>query len=258
MEQRRLRLGDILDDYCPRERRITNHAVVAMIDDQIRQTRCTTCEAEHAYKAAQMVPKRMKKAELTPSRAGSETDGRAPVEGTRATPEAVSAPAPIREASDADAGGHSPAMLPSADEAGMGEVSADAPEPLSNVENGSVRRSLIRATLQRPNGQPPVRPARNLTVRSTSTAGHSNGLRNGDSRGGPHGNRQGDGGSGSPGRAGGARHVGARPAWLGRETSGRPVQLSHHPSRRSPDGSRLHTRQAGKVWPARHGKKRSK
>ena len=34
MEQRRLRLGDILDDYCPRERRITNHAVVAMIDDE--------------------------------------------------------------------------------------------------------------------------------------------------------------------------------------------------------------------------------
>ena len=32
MQQRRLRLGDILDDYCPRERRITNHAVVAMID----------------------------------------------------------------------------------------------------------------------------------------------------------------------------------------------------------------------------------
>ena len=29
MEQRRLRLGDILDDYCPRERRVTNHAIVA-------------------------------------------------------------------------------------------------------------------------------------------------------------------------------------------------------------------------------------
>src|SRR5258706_513264 len=45
MQQRRLRLGDILDDYCPRERRITNHAVVAMIEDQVKQTRCTTCEA---------------------------------------------------------------------------------------------------------------------------------------------------------------------------------------------------------------------
>ena len=50
MEQRRLRLGDILDDYCPRERRVTNHVVVAMIEDEIKQTRCSTCDAEHPYK----------------------------------------------------------------------------------------------------------------------------------------------------------------------------------------------------------------
>ena len=50
MEQRRLRLGDILDDYCPRERRVTNHAVVAMIEENVKQTRCTTCDAEHVYK----------------------------------------------------------------------------------------------------------------------------------------------------------------------------------------------------------------
>ena len=31
MQQRQLRLGDVLDDYCPRERRVTNHVVVAMI-----------------------------------------------------------------------------------------------------------------------------------------------------------------------------------------------------------------------------------
>ena len=60
MEQRRLRLGDILDDYCPRERRVTNHAVVAMIEEDVKQTRCTTCDAEHAYKGAR-VPKRRKK-----------------------------------------------------------------------------------------------------------------------------------------------------------------------------------------------------
>ena len=35
MQQRRLRLGDILDDYCPRERRITNHVVVAMIEEAL-------------------------------------------------------------------------------------------------------------------------------------------------------------------------------------------------------------------------------
>jgi hypothetical protein len=60
MEQRRLRLGDILDDYCPRERRVTNHAVVAMVDEDVKQTRCTTCDAEHAYKGAK-VPRRRKK-----------------------------------------------------------------------------------------------------------------------------------------------------------------------------------------------------
>ena len=60
MEQRRLRLGDILDDYCPRERRLTNHAVVAMIEETVKQTRCTTCDAEHVYKGGK-VPRRRKK-----------------------------------------------------------------------------------------------------------------------------------------------------------------------------------------------------
>src|SRR5687767_11964626 len=60
MEQRRLRLGDILDDYCPRERRVTNHAVVAMIGEDVKQTRCTTCDAEHAFKGGRE-PRRRKK-----------------------------------------------------------------------------------------------------------------------------------------------------------------------------------------------------
>src|SRR5262245_17861014 len=63
MEQRRLRLGDILDDYCPRERRVTNHAVVAMVDEDVKQTRCTTCDAEHVYKGGK-APRR-KKVETT-------------------------------------------------------------------------------------------------------------------------------------------------------------------------------------------------
>src|SRR5437868_4795840 len=63
MEQRRLRLGDILDDYCPRERRVTNHAVVAMVEEDVKQTRCTTCDAEHVYKGGR--PPRRKKSETT-------------------------------------------------------------------------------------------------------------------------------------------------------------------------------------------------
>jgi hypothetical protein len=62
MQQRQPRLGDILDDYCPRERRLTNHAVVAMIGDEVKQTRCTTCESEHEYKHAR-VPRQRRKPE---------------------------------------------------------------------------------------------------------------------------------------------------------------------------------------------------
>src|ERR671912_448886 len=61
MQQRRFRPGDVLDDYCPRERRITDHAVVAMIEDHIKQTRCVVCDAEHEYKDGKVPPQRRKK-----------------------------------------------------------------------------------------------------------------------------------------------------------------------------------------------------
>src|SRR4030095_4690433 len=62
MQQRQLRLGDILDDHCRRERRVTNHAVVAMVGPDVKQTRCTTCDAEHDYKHAK-VPRQRRKSE---------------------------------------------------------------------------------------------------------------------------------------------------------------------------------------------------
>src|SRR5260221_1596971 len=59
MEKRSLRLVDILDDYCARERRVTNHAVVAMVEQDVKQTRCTTCDTEHVYKGGK-APRRKK------------------------------------------------------------------------------------------------------------------------------------------------------------------------------------------------------
>src|SRR5829696_2379615 len=61
MQQRRYRPGDVLDDYCPRERRITDHAIVAMIDDHIKQTRCVVCDAEHEYKDGKVPVQRRRK-----------------------------------------------------------------------------------------------------------------------------------------------------------------------------------------------------
>src|SRR5437762_10757039 len=89
MQQRQLRLGDILDDYCPRERRLTNHAVVAMIGDEVKQTRCTTCDAEHEFKHAK-VPRQRRKNESSAALQAPVAAGAGPkrvvVPGSRAEP----------------------------------------------------------------------------------------------------------------------------------------------------------------------------
>src|SRR5438045_127892 len=84
MQQRQLRLGDILDDYCPRERRLTNHVVVAMIGTDVKQTRCSTCEAEHEYKQAKL-PRLRRKSE-TPALASSPLKRHEPVPPAAARP----------------------------------------------------------------------------------------------------------------------------------------------------------------------------
>src|SRR5690349_10404598 len=65
MEQRPLRLGDMVDDYCTRERRVTNHVIVVLAEDAIRQTRCTTCDSEHPYKGGK--EPRLRKKTAAPS-----------------------------------------------------------------------------------------------------------------------------------------------------------------------------------------------
>ena len=42
------------------QRRLANHTVVAMVGDEVRLTRCTTCDAEHPYKGGK-VPRQRKK-----------------------------------------------------------------------------------------------------------------------------------------------------------------------------------------------------
>jgi hypothetical protein len=153
MQQRQPRLGDILDDYCPRERRITNHAVVAMIESEIKQTRCTTCEAEHEYKQAKIPPQRKKKD--GPGALVAEALTTAPRRpGTVVTPPVEATAAEPTEGADdaADA-------LPL--EAAIG----DDGEP--EIE-GPVHRQLIWATLPRPEGVPKERPIPEFTIRAAT------------------------------------------------------------------------------------------
>jgi hypothetical protein len=158
MQQRQPRLGDILDDYCPRERRVTNHAVVAMVGDAVKQTRCTTCDAEHEFKQAK-VPRLRRKDE--PAGAGAAPLPRRVVHDPLPTPDAD-----VDRAADAvPPVGVSSGVLNDdppldADDTGGDEERPELPE------EGPVHRRLIRAQLPKIDGQPPVaRQAPDFTIR---------------------------------------------------------------------------------------------
>jgi hypothetical protein len=185
MQQRQPRLGDVVDDYCPRERRVTNHAIVAMVGDQVRLTRCTTCDAEHDYKEARVPPQRKKKdgsGALYQQVLEGATAGRVVPAG------AIESPPPEDTAQ--------------ALEAGPDEPSEDPPPPVEH--EGPVHRRLIRATLPRlPGAEPPARREPEFTMRAPAQNRHGKG------KGGFRGPRQhGQGGASQPNgnHAGGKRH----------------------------------------------------
>ena len=225
MEQRQLRLGDILDDYCTRERRVTNHAVVAMVGPDVKQTRCTTCDTEHEFKHAK-VPRQRRKATTpaalyaqvaagAPKRVAhdTETDTDEGVTGAAApqaedVPESPTPPAAPERAL---------AAAPDADEDGDGGDEGGGAEE----EEGPVHRPLIRASLPRQEGQPPpVRPLPEFTIRQPG--GRQNRFRPRHQPSGPssfQGNRSNGNMGGGPPRQGGGRPGMSRTA--GRQGHGR-------------------------------------
>jgi hypothetical protein len=229
MQQRQPRLGDILDDYCTRERRITNHAVVAMVGSDIKQTRCTTCEAEHEYKQARLPVSRRK--------AGvGNLVAKDPAPNTkRASRQAVPPPAVPTDSPDtsaqAEASAVEPAAAKPAEVPASAETRVEKPSPVAAAatadngrlndevgedaaeesngnlaeEEGPVHRRLIRATLPRPDGQLPARPSPDFTVRQPGFKGKRNNGGSGSMRGGSaQGGRQAS-------TRGGVRQFSARP-----------------------------------------------
>src|SRR5262245_18239145 len=180
MQQRQLRLGDILDDYCPRERRVTNHAVVAMIDGDVKQTRCTTCDAEHEYKHAR-VPRQRRKADTPPALYAQVAAG-APKRVPHDEPDvnAQDFDEPTIEPSDPPPAPLAPALERPSDQilvrandqnAAAGALLESTEEPPDEGEEqereeGPIHRPLIRASMPRPDGQaPPARLAPDFTIR---------------------------------------------------------------------------------------------
>jgi hypothetical protein len=50
------RLGDIIDDYCVKCKRIMNHAVVSLLSGEPAKVRCRTCHNDHDYRHEQPPP----------------------------------------------------------------------------------------------------------------------------------------------------------------------------------------------------------
>jgi len=50
------RLGDDLDDFCVRCKRIMNHAIVSVVNGEPAKVRCRTCHNDHDYRHEQAPP----------------------------------------------------------------------------------------------------------------------------------------------------------------------------------------------------------
>lgn len=51
-----LRLGDEIDDYCVKCRRLTNHSIVSMVEAKAAKVRCRTCYSDHDFRNEQAPP----------------------------------------------------------------------------------------------------------------------------------------------------------------------------------------------------------
>jgi hypothetical protein len=171
-----------------------------MVEDDIKQTRCTTCDAEHPYKGGK-APRRRKKDAPTALYdevlAGLPEVAGAPPQLT--SPESRDSAEPRADANEEGA----PDEVPAEESVQRADAMA-TDEPVVEVEEGPVHRPLIRAQLPRPEGQKDARPLPDFTVRH---AGRGNGHFRGDARMKPRG---GSGPNGNRGQ-GGSRFAGARP-----------------------------------------------
>src|SRR6266446_6194003 len=97
------RLGDIIDDHCIKCRRITNHAIVSIVNTEPAKVRCRTCYHDHDYRheIAPPTKKELKKLELfnqvlagaTPPGLEEETAAPEIAEADGNSPEPVAEPA---------------------------------------------------------------------------------------------------------------------------------------------------------------------
>jgi hypothetical protein len=50
------RLGDDVDDYCVKCKRLTTHAILALMELEIAKVRCRSCYGEHEFRNGNVPP----------------------------------------------------------------------------------------------------------------------------------------------------------------------------------------------------------
>jgi len=56
MMNREVRLGDDIDDFCVRCKRVMNHNVVSVLNGEPAKVRCRTCHSDHDFRHEQAPP----------------------------------------------------------------------------------------------------------------------------------------------------------------------------------------------------------
>lgn len=206
--ERRVRLGDVIDDYCTRCRRLMNHGIVGMVGDDVAKVRCNTCQSEHAYKHGRL-PKRRRGetdrlfAEVLRGITGTDPDAEEPAneEAENTGPDEKRA----GEEEDEDAGDAGDADTPTESHEAPPEP-ADAPPPADEDHPAhGVRRRLF--TIRRHSGG--KAPVEGVSTDIGRPGGPVTGNRP-EGQGGRRGGRQ----HGAPGGQGG--HGGRWPKRRGR------------------------------------------
>jgi len=86
------RLGDDIDDYCVKCKRVTNHAVVSLVGDEAAKVRCQACYSEHdnRHQIAPPTKRELKKmADAAAALRLAEAGAADPAEDMPANPEAA-------------------------------------------------------------------------------------------------------------------------------------------------------------------------